>query len=71
MAGRFSRLLNRDRFYCFWNTVKLFEYEPQVLILREIVINPVTKNKEPVLHAEYQHQVERHPDHPGNKSLEM
>ena len=48
-----------------------FKYQPQVLVIGYIIIQPVEENKEPVFDSQYQHQVQAHPDQPGKKAFKM
>ena len=57
--------------YIFNRFVEFFKYQSQILIIRKIIIEPVTKNEKPVLDTQDQHQVQSHPDHPRCKTTEM
>src|SRR5205085_6543308 len=51
--------------------VKLRRDQPETLVVGEIVVHPIAKNKKTILHSQYQRQVQTHPYHPCNKSSEM
>ena len=55
----------------FFFPVKFFKNQPEILVISDIVVQPVYKHKEPVFHTQYQHQMQTHPYQPGKESSEM
>ena len=45
--------------------------QPQILIVRKIIVHPVYKNLQLIFYTKYQHQMKTHPYHPGKPSAKM
>jgi len=52
------------KYLSFRRLIEFSEYQPKVLVVGKIIIQPVTEYKEPVLDSKNEHQVQSHPDHP-------
>ena len=49
-------------------TIKFLKDQPQVLIIGEVIINPVYEGHDLVLYTKDQKQVKAHPDQPGKEA---